>query len=148
MDIQQLESHVAVLLVCLVLCKAPCNWNVYVAMLLLYYCISFVQGNPATGKSLLLCKSIFVQCHPATGKSTLLCYHFIAVYVVVLLVCYRLFILCKVTLQLESLRCCVTCFLLNWTATKTCHFCQRPQIKIHSIEVNNFRKQVCYNTPY
>ncbi len=38
--------------------------------------------------------------------------------------------------------------MLNWTAKETCHFCQRPQIKIHNIEINNFFVYVCCNTPY
>ena len=37
--------------------------------------------------------------------------------------------------------------LLNWTAKETCHFFQRPHIKNHSIEINNFHTQICCNTP-
>ncbi len=35
-----------------------------------------------------------------------------------------------------------------WTAKETCHFCQRPHIKMYNIEINNFCTQVCCNTPY
>ncbi len=38
-------------------------------------------------------------------------------------------------------------FKVNWTAKETCHFCQRPHTKIHSIEINNFCTQVCCNNP-
>ena len=36
--------------------------------------------------------------------------------------------------------------ILTWTAKETCHFCQRPHVKIQTIKITNVCTQVCCNT--